>query len=199
MTIFNIYISLKQTNLIGYNESKEVITLNMYFTSGTEDYLKKIIEDNKKENLLFMHNEDTSLLAHETEGNSIFKAPRKYEVIISTGAIIVPSGFAVFNHIPVTDEGRPLFEYHYKNRAKLIEKEPGFLAIRVLRPSRLDTYIIFTLWKNESAFKQWQTSNSFSEADFHLNTGEKGEKKQPNIFLRPSFVTKYKIYEKKNI
>ena len=165
--------------------------MKMFFTNGTREYLKKIAEQHEEETLVLMQNENTCLLVHETEGNSLFKEPRKYEVIDASGQL-TDMGFAVFNHIPVTDEGRPLFEYRFKNRDRLIEKEPGFIAIRVLRPFSSDTYIIFTLWKNESSFKNWQTSKSFEEV--HSKTDvEKGTKKVPKIFPRPSFVTKYSI------
>ena len=79
--------------------------MNMYFTGGTEEYLKKVIENHQNESFVLMHNEDVFLLAHETEGNTVFKEPKKYEVVDSSGTIAVPSGFAVCNHIPVTDEG----------------------------------------------------------------------------------------------
>ncbi|WP_428912645.1 antibiotic biosynthesis monooxygenase family protein [Niallia sp. Krafla_26] len=168
--------------------------MNMYFTGGTEDYLKKIIEKHRNETLLLMQNEDIFLLAHETEGSSVFNEPKKYEIIDSSGSLTATTGFAGCNHIPVSDEGRPLFEYRFKNRARSIEKEPGFIAIRVLRPLRYDTYMVFTLWKDEKAYHQWKKSKSFSEA--HAK-GEFDKKQNPIIFPRPSFVTNYKIYEEK--
>ena len=48
-----------------------------------------------------MHHEDVFILAHETDGNSVFKEPKKYEVVDASGTVAVPSGFAVCNHIPV--------------------------------------------------------------------------------------------------
>lgn len=161
----------------------------MYFTGGTETFLKKFLEENEQETLVFMHNEDAFLLVHETEGNSLFKEPRKYEVAGARGTLVTRSGYAVFHHIPVRDESRPLFEYHFKNSTSSIEKQYGFKAIRVLRPRRSDTYIIFTLWESEDDYKKWKQSPSFSEA-FTL---------APKIFLRPSFVTNYKIFEEKEV
>lgn len=72
------------------------------------------------------------MLIHETEGNSLFHEPRPYEVLDAVG--LLGGEFIVCNNIPVTDEGRPLFEHRFNQRARLIEKEPGFVAIRVLRP-----------------------------------------------------------------
>ena len=45
-----------------------------------------------------------------------------------------------------------------------MENEPGFKAIRVLRPLEGDTYVILTLWEEEKAFQDWQQSNSYQEA-----------------------------------
>ena len=60
----------------------------------------------------------------------------------------------VLNNIPVTPEGRPLFEARFKNRAGKIENQPGFKALRVLRPKDSDTYIVLTLWDRKNP-KQW--------------------------------------------
>ena len=74
-----------------------------------------------------------------------------------------------------------------KTATNSIEKQQGFRAIRVLRPRKSDTYIVYTLWESEADYNNWKKSPSFSEA-YTL---------APKIFLRPSFVTKYKIYEEK--
>ena len=66
----------------------------MYFTGGTETFLKKLLYENEQETLVFMHNEDAFLLVHETEGSSLFKEPRKYEVVEARGTIVIPSGYA---------------------------------------------------------------------------------------------------------
>lgn len=164
--------------------------MNLFFTNGTDVYLKKLVEDHPNEVLLFMQNEGAFLLVHETEGNSFFKEPRKYEVIKSLGEF-ADVGFAVFNHIPVSDEGRPLFEYHFKNSIGEIENEPGFIAIRVLRPFTGDNYVVFTLWENEWFFKNWKTSNSFEKVHSYIVEKEISKKQKSKFFPRPSFVTKY--------
>jgi heme oxygenase (mycobilin-producing) len=166
--------------------------MKIHFTSGTYDYLKRLIEEHPNEELLFLQNEDAFLLVHETEGDSFFKEPRKYEVINSSGTF-PDKGFAVFNHIPVSDEGRPLFEYQSKNYIGFIENEPGFMAIRVLRPLSSDTYVIFTLWENELAYKNWKTSNSFEKV--YLNKDEKSipKKQKYKLYPHPPFITKYSI------
>ena len=112
-----------------------------------------------------------------------------YEVLDHKGQL-EDGAYAVFNNIPVTEEGRDLFESRFKNRAGLVEKEPGFAAIRILRPLDSDTYVILTMWEDESAFTTWQSSQAYSHAHKKRGTSE-GIDKRPNIFPRPSFVTTY--------
>jgi heme-degrading monooxygenase HmoA len=167
-----------------------------YITSGTYEYLRKIKDQNMDETIILMQNAETALLLHETQGSAIFKEPRKYEVIDSVGELR-QNGYIVMNNIPVTEEGRPVFEYRFKNRAGQIEKQPGFWAIRILRPLKSDTYIILTQWENERAFKNWQGSQAFKKAH---------EKKQSDdtsttvkkIFSGPSYVTQYVVPDLKD-
>lgn len=112
-----------------------------------------------------------------------------YEILDQQGRL-EDGTFAVFNNIPVTEEGRELFESRFKNRAGLVEKEPGFAAIRILRPLDTDTYVILTMWHDEAAFTNWQSSQAYSHAHKKRGTSE-GIDKRPNIFPRPSFVTTY--------
>ncbi|KYG59335.1 antibiotic biosynthesis monooxygenase family protein [Planococcus maritimus] len=125
---------------------------------------------------------------HEQEASADDQA-EAYEILDQKGRL-EDGGFAVFNNIPVTDEGRELFESRFQNRAGLVEKEPGFAAIRILRPLDSDTYVILTMWEDESAFTNWQSSQAYSHAHKKRGTSE-GIDKRPNIFPRPSFVTTY--------
>ncbi|GAA0314173.1 heme-degrading oxygenase HmoB [Bacillus carboniphilus] len=162
--------------------------MNVYITNGTFPYLFSIKEKHPQENLFIMQNQDNAMLYHETEKDTLFKEGRKYEVIDSVGEII-QSGYAVLNNIPVTDEGRPIFEHRFQNRSGMIENEPGFVAMRVLRPKSNDTYIIFTLWENQTFFQKWKESTSYKEAHKKRET-EKGTSTQ-TIFSGPSYVSQY--------
>ncbi|PLR97722.1 antibiotic biosynthesis monooxygenase family protein [Bacillus sp. T33-2] len=169
--------------------------MNLYMASGTYDYLSKLKDSHPDETMLIMGNAETSLLVHETTGKTIFNSPRKYEIFDQAGSF-GRAGFAVLNNIPVTDEGRPLFEYRFKNRAKQIENEPGFAAIRVLRPITSNTYVIFTVWENETAFENWQKSKSFENA--HKKQGSGQASAGQSIFAGPSYVTKYTVFNDEN-
>ncbi|MCM3573351.1 MULTISPECIES: antibiotic biosynthesis monooxygenase family protein [Mesobacillus] len=166
--------------------------MNLYITSGTPDFLLKLKEKHQGETMVLMNNNESSLLVHETDKKTVFSSPRKYEVIDSAGNL-GHEGFAVFNNIPVTDEGRPLFEDRFLNRPRLIENEPGFIAIRVLRPLSSNTYIIMTIWKNESSFENWQKSKAYENAHKKRGTEAGIDGARPNIFESASYVSKYYI------
>lgn len=165
----------------------------VYITNGTENYLGKLANEHLQENTLLLVSPDNAALLHETEGDTFFKEGRNYEVLDSVGEV-VKNGFAVFNNIPVTEEGRPLFEHRFKNRAGKIETEPGFLALRVLRPTNSDTYVIFTLWEDEKSFLNWKESNSFKTAHKKQGTSE-GLDQQKQVFPRPSYITSFRVKE----
>ncbi|HSH24570.1 MAG TPA: antibiotic biosynthesis monooxygenase [Massilibacterium sp.] len=112
-----------------------------------------------------------------------------FSILDATGSFI-PNGYLVLNNIPVTEEGRDLFEERFMNRKRLVEKEKGFVAIRVLRPLSHDTYVILTMWESEDSFKQWQTSKAYHHA--HKKRGTQEGIDQKDIFPRPSFVETYK-------
>jgi heme oxygenase (mycobilin-producing) len=167
--------------------------MNIFITTGTYDYLKRIVEKYPNEKIITMVNEDGALLLHETSGETVFKEPRKYEVLDSTGQI-TKNGFVVMNHIPVTDEGRPLFEHQFKNRPRIVDSEPGFIANRVLRPISSNTYIILTVWDQEISFESWKNSESFP-LPHEKAASEIGIDEQPQIFASQSYVRKYTITE----
>jgi len=162
--------------------------MNFYVTFGTADYLAKTASEHQNEKMLLMQNEDKGILLHESDATSLFKEPKKYEVLDGAGDFQKGS-YAVLNNIPVSDEGKPLFEQRFKERARMIEGEPGFVAIRVLRPVNDDTYVILTLWEDESSFKNWQQSKSFEQA--HKKRGTSAGAEQKSVFPRPSYVTTY--------
>jgi heme-degrading monooxygenase HmoA len=112
---------------------------------------------------------------------------KHYEIFSETGTFR-SEGYVVINNIPVTEEGRESFEERFRNRAGLVESEPGFQAIRILRPLTDDTYAVLTVWDDEQSFKNWQTSKSFE------NAHKKRRTEAPlttNIFPRPSYVTTF--------
>ncbi|MET1029468.1 antibiotic biosynthesis monooxygenase family protein [Domibacillus tundrae] len=167
--------------------------MNVFITSGTYDFLKTIKQKHAAEKMVLMDGAEGAALIHETNGKTVFSSPRRYEVVDTSGEI-GERGYVVLNNIPVTDEGRPLFEHRFKNRAGAIENEPGFVSIRVLRPLDSDTYVIFTQWENVKAFENWKSSEAYNQAHKKRGT-EEGLDKRPNIFSGASYLTTFTVPE----
>ncbi|MFC5464718.1 antibiotic biosynthesis monooxygenase family protein [Lederbergia graminis] len=155
-----------------------------YITSGTYSFLEKIKEKYSKENMVLMHNLNNAQLIHETPKKSLFQSPRKYTVIDSAGEF-TNKGFISCIYIPVRDEDRPVFEYRIENRAQIISREDGFLALRVLRPLKQDTYIVMSMWSNKEAYEKWIESPSFKQSQYKSNA--------TNVFSGPSYTTTYQV------
>jgi len=158
-------------------------------TAGTFDFLKRIESKYPHEVMVTMVNENGALLLHETVGGTAFKEPRRYEVLESIGEF-KKEGFAVMNNIPVTDEGRPLFEHQFKSQARNIKNEAGLIAFRLLRPLSSNTYVILTVWENEAYHQKWKKSDSFFDADKIKGAGINAQQK---IFASAPYVSNYSI------
>lgn len=163
--------------------------MNVFMTNGTVDFLRTIIEKNPNHNLFLMNNSETALLYEETENPTKLQEARKYEVVDAKGTV-KQDGYVVMNNIPVTTEGRPIFEDMFKNRQGKVEDMPGFQAIRILRPTTGNTYIVFTQWQDAQSFQAWKDSQSFEKAH------QKGkENKRPPFAAGPSYTTQYFMTE----
>ena len=164
--------------------------MNIYLTSGTMDFMETLRKRNSKETMVVMHGVGNSVLLHETAGKTSFQTPRSYEVF-STSGTLKEEGFFAFNNIPVTDEGRPIFEHSLLGRIDMIKDEPGFISFRLLRPLDSDTYIILTQWTNQGSFKSWENSSTYKTLHEN-NESDAGSDKISHIFSSAAYVTTYK-------
>ncbi|MEH7414334.1 antibiotic biosynthesis monooxygenase [Neobacillus drentensis] len=160
--------------------------MNIFITAGTLDFLKKLENKFPNENMVAMLNENGALLLHETNGQTVFNEPRRYNVLESHGQL-QKKGFVVMNNISITDEGRPLFEHQFKQQAETLVTTQGLIALRLLRPLSSNPYIIMTLWENETLYQKWQKSNSTLDL---LKASCDGKQK---IFTSVPYVNKYTI------
>ncbi|PKR78288.1 antibiotic biosynthesis monooxygenase [Halalkalibacillus sediminis] len=159
----------------------------LWITHGTTDYLTSLKE--KDNSIVVSEDEDKAVAFIEGESQEVFKEAHEYEVIDHEGSLS-QEGFIVLNNIPVTQEGRPIFEDRFKNRAGKIEDTEGFQAIRILRPKNSNTYIVFTQWKDEASFKQWRESKAFDKA--HQKSGPESKEK-PSFIAGESYLTKLNV------
>ena len=73
-------------------------------------------------------------------------------------------GFVAINYISCKPGYRKRFEELFGSRAHAIDRMPGFIEMKVLRPqAEADTYLIVSYWETESAFKAWSQSPEFLE------------------------------------
>lgn len=162
--------------------------MNIFLTSGTADFMESLQKRFDHENMIVMHGSRNAILLHETAGKTLFQTPQRYEVVGSFGAIN-KIGFFAFNHIPVTDDGKPIFEHLFQSRADSLSAETGLIAFRFLRPMDSNTYIIFTQWTDKIHFELWEKSPAYAHITDESGVGLD---KRPHIFTSAPYVTTYK-------
>ncbi len=70
----------------------------------------------------------------------------------------------VSNRIPVHPDHAPAFEARFQERLGLVDKMPGFIAYRLLRPTKPEQpYVVLTFWETEEQFRAWTSSPEFRE------------------------------------
>lgn len=87
--------------------------------------------------------------------------------------------FVVTNRIPVTKGRETDFEARFRDRAGLVDRCPGFVWNRILRPvnrrksretgefeelQEQGYYLIQTCWRSEADFWNWTTSEAFRKS-----------------------------------
>ena len=164
--------------------------MNIYLTSGTMDFMGTVRKRFANETMIVMHGANNSVLLHETEGKTVFQTPMRYEVISSSGTL-TENGFFAFNNVPITDEGRPIFEHRFQSRIQDISGEPGFVAYRLLRPLNSETYIVLTQWTSKVFLNSWLDSPTYKKLNESIEQ-EVGLDKMQHIFLSAPYVTTYK-------
>lgn len=155
-------------------------------TSGTQDLMEKIVMRHHELKIHLMNSDNSILAYYEKENKNIFKAGRSYEIIVHNGDL-EEEGFVVMNHIPLSEEGIPVFEYRFKNHQNDLDNEPGFIAFRLLKPTKGNTYVVLTQWVEEEDYDVWKESDNFSKAH------EKQTIKPPAYFTERPFITTYKM------
>jgi heme oxygenase (mycobilin-producing) len=160
--------------------------MNMYITTGTYELLRFIKEKHPTESIVLMENTEHALLIQETNDLTIFKTSRKYEIFESIGPL-ANKGIVAMNHVPVTEEGKPLFEHQIKKKLGL-----GIDCLRMLRPISSDVYIILTIWENEEDYISWQQTKAYTDA-FVMIKSEMGVLPTSNLFSSNPYSATYFI------
>jgi heme-degrading monooxygenase HmoA len=78
--------------------------------------------------------------------------------------------FVVMNRIPINREYKAQFEERFTQRAREVDKMPGFVRNQVLRPANPDDpYIVLTVWQSKENFEAWVNSEAFQRG--HAKSG----------------------------
>ncbi|MFD2189235.1 antibiotic biosynthesis monooxygenase family protein [Pistricoccus aurantiacus] len=73
--------------------------------------------------------------------------------------------FVVNNRVFVKPDYHEEFEQRFKVRASEVDKQPGFIAMRVLRPlGNQAPYVVEVEWEDQAAFRNWIGSDDFKRA-----------------------------------
>lgn len=166
--------------------------MKAFMTGGTLDFLVKLAEKHKQLHFHLMINASSTLAYYEADGKSVFGAGRSYSILFESGSI-QEEGYVVMNHIPLTEEGKPVFVDRFRQRQDNINAMPGFQAFRLLEPLKGNTYVIVTQWASKGHFENWRDSDEFTKS--HHNSAVK----PPAYFAKRPFVSTYKMVDEEEL
>lgn len=86
----------------------------------------------------------------------------------------------VSNRIPVARGQESAFEARFRDRARLVESQPGFRGFQLLRPLESECYVVLTWWDSEADFRAWTESAAFRAA--HRERPPRELFAGPNVF-----------------
>ncbi len=76
----------------------------------------------------------------------------------------------VMNRIAVKPDFADAFEDRFKERAALVDRMPGFVSFRLLRPATEGApFVVETHWECREDFEQWTKSDEFQQG--HARAG----------------------------
>lgn len=156
-------------------------------TTGTLDFLEKIADKHDQLTFFFMTRNKSTLVYYEGGNKDVFAAGQPYDILIQR-VNIAENGYVVMNHIPVTEEGRPVFENRLKKRENQIGQLAGLQAFRLLKPTKDNTYMILTQWQSEGDYEAWR------ETEDYQKSLENQAVKRPAYFASRPYKTTYHMY-----
>lgn len=162
--------------------------MNFYLTSGTPDFMERLVKKHGKEPMILLHGGGNSVVMHETAKKSVFATPRSFEVIDGWGTF-EQRGFVAMQNVPVMDEARPVFEKQLLNSITPLKSDPSLLAYRVLRPIKEEIYVVITQWAGPASFETWTKSHHFQGELVSLL--DSSSSPTQNLFNAKTYTTTY--------
>lgn len=137
--------------------------MNFYITSGTPDFMEKLITKNQQEPLILLHGNGNSVVLHESHKKSIFAVPRSFEVLDERG-LLEQRGFFTFYNMPILSEGRPIFEKTVTEAISSLKNDTTVISYRFLRPIKAETYLLIIQWVGPTSFEVWKNDDHYKES-----------------------------------
>lgn len=162
--------------------------MNFYVTSGTPDYMEKLIAKNEQVPLILLHGTTNSVVLHESEKKSIFAVPRKFEVLDSKGSF-EQKGYFTFYNMPIMSEDGPVFEKKVLDVIPPLKTNDGVIAYRFLRPVKAETYLLIIQWGGPATFEAWKNSESYKTTVAPILEGSAST--MQSMFNSSSYITTY--------
>jgi len=76
--------------------------------------------------------------------------------------------YIVMNRVMLKSGWEAEFEDRFKKRKGQIDKEPGFVSMKVLKPENTETpFVVLTSWESKTAFECWVKSDDFKLSHQH--------------------------------
>lgn len=162
--------------------------MNFYVTSGTPDYMEKLIAKHVDKPLILLHGNDNSIVLHESEKKSIFAVPRNFEVLDSDGSFGQKGYFTIYN-MPIMSDERPVFEKKALDVISSLKTNDAVVAYRFLRPIKADIYLLIIQWGGPASYEHWKLSDSYKNTIAPVIEGSTSS--MQSMFNASSYITTY--------
>lgn len=133
------------------------------FTSGTYQFLLNLTKKHPKFTFHFMRSNSSTIAYYEHKRKkSVFVSGKTFS-ILKTMRSIHPKGYVTMEHVPVTDDGVNIFEERLNNLFAALTERTGVKAMRILKNSKQNEYVMMTQWKNKRYEQLWRESPFYKE------------------------------------
>lgn len=160
-----------------------------FVTTGTKEFLEKLMERHTNVEHLFMQDHATTLVYYESKRKrSIFASGRRFEVLYEKNELW-HLGYVVMQHLPVDKQAATLFLNEFEKHKRQLNETGSLLAARLLKEHRKNTYVLLTQWKTATDYKRWKKANETKQSFFANMT------RLPAYFAHRPFTNTYIIQE----
>lgn len=155
-------------------------------TNGSAGFLRDLKVNYPETDFYFMQKDQTTIAYYENKQENLFDAGRSYQAVIVAGKLQA-TGYVVMNHIPVIEDGQASFEGRFKQSQREVEVASGFIAFRLLKPDKGNTYIAYTQWQKQQDFQNWKNTDQFKQSH------QSNQTTPPAYFADKPFITTYEM------